>query len=73
MNLSSLSDLAKAKAKYKAGTRVELVQMDDPYPKLKKGDKGTVLFVDDAGGVHIQWDNGSTLAALRGVDEIKIT
>lgn len=32
---------------YPKGTRVELVEMNDPYSRLKPGDKGTVRFVDD--------------------------
>ncbi len=34
------------------------------------GDKGTVFFVDDAGGIHINWDNGEGLAAVWGQDRI---
>ena len=72
MHISKPTDVAKARKIYKEGVRVELVSMDDPYTKLKKGDKGTVIHVDDAGGVHIKWDSGSMLAALLGVDIIKI-
>jgi len=58
---------------YPVGTRVELVEMvDDPYTKLKPGDLGVVTAVDDAGSVHIKWDSGSTLAALYGLDRIKV-
>ena len=35
---------------YPAGTLVVLVRMEDPYTKLKPGDVGTVLYVDDAAG-----------------------
>ncbi len=58
---------------YPSGTRVELVRMEDPYTALKPGDCGRVVHVDDAGGIHIQWDNGSTLAAIYGVDVIRKT
>lgn len=30
------------RARYPAGTRVALVSMDDPYSRLKPGDRGTV-------------------------------
>lgn len=56
---------------YPKGARVELICMDDPYSKLKPGDKGTVIAVDDIGTVHIAWDNGSTLGAAYGVDRIR--
>ena len=56
---------------YPVGTRVVLEKMEDPYTRLKPGDEGEVLYVDDAGGIHIQWDNGSCLAAIYGVDVIR--
>lgn len=37
------------RARYPVGTRVELVSMNDPYSKLKPGDRGTVRSVDDTG------------------------
>ena len=56
---------------YPAGTRVALVSMNDPYTKLRPGDVGAVIAVDDIGTVHIQWDNGSTLGAVYGADVIR--
>ena len=56
---------------YPEGTMVELVRMDDPYTKLRPGDQGTVIAVDDAGTIHIQWDSGSTLGAAYGADVIR--
>ncbi|RUS44557.1 DUF4314 domain-containing protein [Cohnella sp. AR92] len=53
------------------GTRVELVSMSDPYTTLKAGDQGTVNFVDDAGTIFVNWDSGSTLGVVYGVDVIK--
>ena len=56
--------------KYPTGTRVELVHMDDPYTKLTVGDKGTVNHVDNMGTIHINWDCGSSLGVVYGVDVI---
>ena len=57
---------------YPTGCRVELVSMEDPYNiKLRPGDRGTVSMVDDAGNIHIDWDNGSCLSAIFGVDKIR--
>lgn len=56
---------------YPAGARVALVAMNDPYTKLKPGDEGAVIAVDDAGTIHIQWDSGSTLGAVYGEDSIR--
>ena len=52
---------------YPTGTRVVLEKMDDPYTKLKPGSCGKVIHVDDGGGIHVQWDNGPSLAAIYGV------
>lgn len=51
------------KNNYPKGTRVELNYMDDPYAKLKKGDQGNVMFVDDA---------GSTLGVIPGIDSFSV-
>ena len=56
---------------YPEGTRVALVQINDPYTKLRPGDQGTVIAVDDVGTIHIQWNNGSTLGAAYGADVIR--
>nr|WP_077975405.1 DUF4314 domain-containing protein [Dehalococcoides mccartyi] len=60
------------RSRYAKGARVELVSMSDPYTTLKPGDRGTVIFVDDTGTVFADWDNGSTLGAVYGEDEIRI-
>lgn len=56
---------------YPKGTRVELVEMDDPYSRLKPGDKGTVRIVDDTGTVFVKWDTGSSLGVVYGEDRIR--
>ena len=57
---------------YPKGTRVELVSMNDPYSKLKPGDRGTVTYVDDIGTVFVNWDCGSGLGVAYGEDHIRI-
>jgi len=59
------------KATYKPGMRVELVEMDDPYRQMPPGLKGTVTGVDDAGTIHVNWDNGSSLGCVE-TDIVKI-
>ena len=56
---------------YPSGTRVELVRMDDPYTRLKPGDRGTVSFIDDTGTIFVDWDSGSRLGVVFGEDEIR--
>lgn len=63
--------LGKLREEYPPGTHVELISMCDPYRHMPAGLKGVVMHVDDAGGIHINWENGSTLAAFYGIDQIR--
>lgn len=72
MKTISKETLAMLRERYPAGTRVELVHMNDPYTSLTAGDKGTVRCVDDMGTIHISWDGGSSLGAVYGEDVVKI-
>ena len=55
---------------YPAGTRVELVRMNDiDAPPV--GTRGTVLRVDDIGSLVMQWDDGSTLNVIFGEDVVR--
>lgn len=63
-------ELQKMREKYKPGTRVELVEMDDPAAP-RPGTKGTVKGVDDIGSIMVNWDNGSTLSVVYGEDKCK--
>ncbi len=56
---------------YPAGCRVKLVRMDDPCSTLPPGECGTVMLVDDTGTVFVDWDCGSSLGVVYGVDEIR--
>jgi hypothetical protein len=46
------------------GDRVELVRCDDPYTRLRPGEKGTIRFIDSTGTVHVDWDCGSVLGLV---------
>ena len=60
-----------AKATYLPGMRVRLLKMEDAQAPVV-GTEGTVLGVDDIGSVMVAWDNGSSLSALLGIDEVEI-
>ena len=65
INESTLRDTAKLL--FPAGTVIVLDYMDDPQP-VPEGTRGVVKFVDDAGQIHVKWENGSSLAVIPGVD-----
>ena len=71
MSFPSKETVERLRREYPAGTRVELVSMNDPWSKLKPGDMGTVLGVDDIGSLLMRWDNGSGLNVVFGEDKIR--
>ena len=64
----SKETLAKLREQYQKGTRVELLQLDDPHTNIPIGTKGTVRCVDDIGTIHVNWDTGSRLGVVYGED-----
>jgi len=55
------------KRNFKAGDRVELINMDDPQAPPPHT-KGTVTGVDDMGSIMVNWDNGSSLSLIPNED-----
>ena len=67
MRMISKEALQALRERFPRGTRVELVQMDDPQaPPV--GTKGTVRGVDDMGSIMVSWDNGCGLSVTYGED-----
>lgn len=56
------------KKDYPPGTRIELIEMNDPYHPVLPGTRGTVDHVDDGATIHMKWDNGRTLGIVPGED-----
>jgi hypothetical protein len=61
----------RLRERYPAGTRVELLGMDDPMA-IEVGTRGTVLDADDAGQLIMKWDNGRGLSLIPGVDQFRV-
>lgn len=61
MKIMSREFIAHLKEQYPSGTRVTLNNMENE-PQMPHGLEGAVLVVDDIGQIHVNWDNGSTLA-----------
>ena len=52
---------------YPEGTQICLDEMEGER-NMPSGLKGKVCYVDDAGQIHVNWENGSSLAVLPEVD-----
>ena len=59
------------KQSYPPGTRVMLLNMNDPYYPVESGMRGTVQSVDDIGQLLMKWDNGRALALIPGEDSFR--
>ena len=70
MRMIRSEQLAYLRSTYPRGTRVELVQMDDAQAP-PTGTLGTVYGVDDTGSLLVNWDNGSGLNVIWGVDVVR--
>lgn len=60
------------------GRRIKLIRTDDQYTDLKSGDMGTIELVNVSENpgmesqIFVEWDNGSNLMLLVGVDHYEI-
>lgn len=59
------------KRMYPKGTRIKLIQMNDPQAP-PAGTKGTVTDIDDIGTIFVAWDNGSHLGLICGEDRFQV-
>ncbi len=61
----------RIKSEYPPGTRILLSNMNDPMAPVPPGTRGTVERVDEAGQIHMKWDNGRSLALISGEDSFR--
>ena len=71
MKFPSREDVTIVRSRYPEGTKIEVVDMDDPQP-VPSGTIGTVVGVDDAGQLMMRWENGSSLSLVPNVDLFRI-
>ena len=57
------------KKNFPPGTRVVLDEMHDEYRNLEPGTEGIVKCVDDIGTIHVNWNCGSSLGVVNGIDQ----
>ena len=70
MRFPNKQEVERVRRMYPAGTRVELVAMDDPQAP-PAGTLGTVLGIDDTGSLLMRWDNGSGLNVIWQQDVVR--
>lgn len=63
-------NVEKLREMYPEGTKIILQEMQGES-QMAKGLNGTVTHVDDAGQIHMRWENGSSLALNVEVDTFK--
>ncbi len=71
MRMVTRKQLELLRKRYPAGAEVCLEHMDGESG-MPSGLKGKVLCVDDAGQIHVNWENGSSLALIPGVDRVRV-
>ena len=68
----SREQVERLRKSYPVGSRICLEHMEGEQG-MPDGLKGNVDFVDDAGQIHVSWENGRSLALLPGVDSFHRT
>lgn len=71
MPFPSCGQVEFTRSSYPPGTRIVLSSMNDPYAPVESGMRGTVRYVDDAGQLGVDWDNGRSLSLIPGVDSFR--
>lgn len=68
---TNLSKIEALRYDYPSGCRIKCLNMNDPYHAVPSGTMGTVNYVDDAGTIHMNWDNGQSLGLIPGEDSFQ--
>lgn len=66
MRIYNQKQVEQLRNRYPKGTRLCLDSMDEAG--MPPGLQGAVEFVDDAGQIHMHWENGRSLALIPGED-----
>lgn len=54
------------------GKRIKLISMRGDYDPIEPGTEGTIKYIDDAGTIHVNWDNGRRLGVIPNFDKYEI-
>lgn len=72
MQFPNERELKSLRERYPAGTLIQLIHMNDPFAPVPSGTIGEVTMVDDAGNLHMRWQNGRSLSLIEGVDDFTV-
>ncbi|OPZ16777.1 MAG: hypothetical protein BWZ04_03060 [Firmicutes bacterium ADurb.BinA205] len=72
MQFPNERQLQALRERYPVGTRIRLIRMADDIAPVPPGMTGSVAIIDDAGNIHMKWDNGRSLALIEGADEFEV-
>jgi len=73
--IDSLKDLLRywdEKKEEIIGKKIKLIQTTDQYTKLQPGSTGVINHVDDAGTIFADWEDGSNLGLIPGIDHFTV-
>lgn len=56
---------------FEPGDRVRMIACEDQIAPIEPGTEGTIIAIDDAGTLHMRWDNGRTLGVCLEEDHIE--
>ena len=72
MRFPTKQEVETLRKRYPPGTKVRLISMEDDPRPIPPGTEGVVKWVDDAGTVHTDWQNGSGLGFIPGKDIVEV-
>ena len=70
MKWPTKEEVEQVRQAYQPGTRISVVRMDDPQAP-PPGTIGKVIGVDDTASLLVEWQTGSSLNVLYGIDQVK--
>lgn len=71
MNFMKQNEVEMLRRQYPPGTKIRCIHMNDDCHPVTPGTTGIVRFVDDAGTIHVRWENRSSLGLVPGEDKFE--
>ena len=72
MQFPNENQLKSLRERYPAGTIIRLIHMADTIAPIPPDTIGEVQYIDDAGNIHMKWNNGRSLALIEDVDNFEV-